>query len=85
MATEELRLMDPEIPARGSADGHSHHHMVHCNGASGDSSEDEEEDQGEWIEERVSFQDMLEQARAQSDIYSAEEDSDDEDFEPYTF
>ena len=28
---------------------------------------------------------MLEQARAQSDVYFAEEDSDDKDFEPYTF
>ena len=56
--------------------------MVHFNG---DSSEDEEEDQGEMFEERVSFQDMLKQARAQSDIYSAEDNSEDEDFEPYTF
>ena len=56
--------------------------MVHF---TGDSSEDKEEDQGEMFEERVSFQDMLEQARAQSDIYSAKEDSEDKDFEPYTF
>ena len=68
--------------SKGSSYRHSHHHMVHFNG---ESSEDKEEDQGEMFEERVSFQDMLKQARAQSDIYSAEEDSEDEDFEPYTF
>ena len=44
-----------------------------------DSSDDEDN------QESVSFEDMLEQARAQSDIYSAKEDSYDEDFEPYTF
>ena len=54
--------------------------MVHFSSSNGDSSEDDKDDK-----ERVSFEDMLEQARAQSDIYSAEEDSDDEDFEPYTF
>ena len=32
---------------------------------------------------RVSFKDMLEKAKAQSDIYTADEDSEDEDFEPY--
>ena len=57
--------------------------MVHYTGVGRDSSEEDKEDQEEWIEEAVSFQDMLEQARAQSDIYSAEEDSEDEDFEPY--
>ena len=29
------------------------------------------------VEERISFQDMLEQARAQSNVYSAKEDSED--------
>jgi hypothetical protein len=49
----------------------------------GDSSEEEEEDDDDDVEETVSFKDMLEQARAQSDIYSAEEDSEDDNFEPY--
>jgi hypothetical protein len=56
---------------------------VHFTGASGHSSEEEEQDDEEDGEEAISFEDMLEQARAQSDICSAEEDSDDEDFEPY--
>ena len=43
--------------------------MVHYTGVGGDSSEEDKEDQEEWIEEAVSFQDILEQARAQSDIY----------------
>ena len=33
--------------------------------------------------ETVSFEEMLEQARSQSDRYSDVEDSEDEDFEPY--
>ena len=67
--------------SRGSSDRHrhQHNHMVHFSSSSGDSSDDEDD------QESVSFEDMLEQARAQSDIYSAEEDSGDEDFEPYTF
>ena len=56
---------------------------VQCTGAGGDSYEEEEEDEDDDVEETVSFEDMLEQARAQSDIYSAEEDSEDDDFEPY--
>ena len=47
------------------------------------SSDDEEDDQGEMFLSRVSFEDMLEQAKAQSDRYTADEDSEDEDFEPY--
>ena len=54
--------------------------MVHFSSSTGDSSSrDSSNDEGDM--ESVSFEDMLEQARAQSDIYSAEEDSDDEDNE----
>ena len=64
---------------------HSHHHIVHCTGADGDSSEEEEEDNDYDVEETVSFEDMLEQAKAQSDRYSdvEAEDSEDDNFEPY--
>ena len=46
---------------------HSHYHIVHFTGASGHSSEEEEQDDEEDGEEAVSFEDMLAQARAQSD------------------
>ena len=71
--------------SRDSSQGgnHIHHHLVHCSGAGQDSSDEEEEDEDERVEETVSFEEMLEQARSQSDRYSDIEDSDDKDFEPY--
>ena len=71
--------------SRDSSQGgnHSLHHLVHYAGVDGDSSDGEEDEVDEDIEESVSFENMLEQARNQSDTYSAEEDSDEDISEPY--
>ena len=51
-----------------------------------DNSSDDKEDnypEGEMFISRVSFEDMLEKAKAQSNIYTVDEESKDKDFEPY--
>ena len=58
--------------------------MVHFNSSNGNSSSKDNSDDEDDVE-YVSFEDMLEQARAQSDTYPAKDHSDGDDFEPYTF
>ena len=58
--------------------------MVHFSSSNGNSSNEDNSDDEDDVE-YISFEDMLEQARAQSDTYPAEEHSDNDDFEPYTF
>ena len=79
--SDHIRIVYFKDKEATPSNAHRFLHYVHYNGKEED--EDYEEDDDPEGERFVSFEDMLEQAKAQSDRYSDVEDSEDEDFEPY--